>query len=75
MRSHSFDADRCAQEVISAWEAAGPDAKSILPQECKALFEQARLYKEAKRVVAERLASKMLRASDNFRLECAAKFL
>jgi hypothetical protein len=74
MRSYSLDADQCAQEVISAWEAAGPGAAKILPEDCKALFEQARLYEEAKRMVAERLASKMLRVSDNFRLESAEKF-
>jgi hypothetical protein len=74
MRSYSLDADQCAQEVISAWEAAGPDAARILPEDCKSLFEQAWLYNEAKRLVAERLASKMLRVSDNFRLESAKKF-
>ena len=74
MRSYSLDAGRCAQEVISTWEAAGPDAAKILPEDCKALFEQACLYKEAERVVAERLASKTLRVSDNFRLESAKTF-
>lgn len=74
MLSYSFDAARCAQEVLSAWQAAGPDAAEILQEDCKALAEQASLYIEAERVVAERLASKTLKVSDNFRLESAMKF-